>query len=35
MKKERKKDREMQPADNHVTMSTQHEERFTPPQVKS
>ncbi len=35
MRKDRKKDREMQPSDNRVTMSTQHEDRFTPPQGKN
>ncbi len=35
MKKDRQKNKEMQPTDNRVSMSTQHEDRFAPPQVKS
>ena len=35
MKIDRQKNKEMQPTDNRVSMSTQHEDRFTPPQVKS
>ena len=35
MKKDQQKNKEMQPTDNRVSMSTQHEDRFTPPQVKS
>lgn len=35
MKKDQQKNKEMQPTDNRLTMSTQHEDRFTPPQVKS
>lgn len=35
MKKERQKNKDMQPHDNRLTMTTQHEDRFTPPQVKN
>ena len=35
MKKDRRKNKEMEPTDNRLSMSTQHEDRFTPPQVKS
>ncbi len=35
MKKERQKNKEMQPSDNRLSMSTQHEDRFTPPQGKN
>lgn len=35
MKKDRQKNKEMEPTDNRLSMSTQHEDRFTPPQVKS
>ncbi len=35
MKKYREKDEELRPKDNHMTMTTQHEDRFAPPQVKS
>lgn len=35
MKKKQQKPEDMQPADNRLTMSTQHEDRFTPPQVKA
>ena len=35
MKKDRQKYKEMEPPDNRLSMSTQLEDRFTPPQVKS
>ena len=35
MKKDRQKNKEMEPTDNRLSMSTQHEDRFTSPQVKS
>jgi hypothetical protein len=35
MKKERQKNKEMQPSDNRLSMSTQHEDRFAPPQGKN
>ena len=35
MKKDRQKNQEMEPTENRLSMSTQHEDRFTPPQVKS
>ena len=35
MKKKQQKPEDMQPVDNRLTMSTQHEDRFTPPQVKA
>ena len=34
MKKARQKNKEMQPSDNRLSMSTQLEERFTPPPGK-
>lgn len=35
MKKEPKEAEELRPRDNHMTMSTQHGDRFAQPQVKS
>ncbi len=35
MKKQQRKPDEMRPADNHMTMTTQHQDRFSPPQVKN
>ena len=35
MKKERQKNKEMQPSDNRLSMSPQHEDRFAPPQGKN
>ncbi len=35
MKKDRKKGQELAPVDNHMTMSVQHDDRFSRPQVKN
>lgn len=35
MKKEPRQAEELRPRDNHMTMSTQHGDRFATPQVKS
>ncbi len=35
MKKEREKEKELREQGNHMTMTVQHEDRFSPPQVKN